>query len=207
GEVLLREAHDLCGLPVAVFRSDMILAHSRYTGQLNVPDQFTRLILSLIATGIAPGSFYQAHATGERPLAHYDGLPADFTASAITALGPIEGFHTYDSVNPHADGISLDNFVDWLIEAGYPIARIDNYTEWFTRFDTAIRGLPEKQKQHSLLPLLHAYRHPQHPHNGAFLPAIRFSEGVQAHLSADIPHLTRELIAKYAADLKQLGLL
>ena len=29
GEVLLREAHDLCGLPVAVFRSDMILAHSR----------------------------------------------------------------------------------------------------------------------------------------------------------------------------------
>ena len=28
GEVLLREAHDLCGLPVAVFRSDMILAHT-----------------------------------------------------------------------------------------------------------------------------------------------------------------------------------
>ena len=26
GEVLLREAHDQCGLPVAVFRSDMILA-------------------------------------------------------------------------------------------------------------------------------------------------------------------------------------
>ena len=32
GEVLLREAHDLCGLPVAVFRSDMILAHTRYAG-------------------------------------------------------------------------------------------------------------------------------------------------------------------------------
>ncbi|MBS2079336.1 SDR family oxidoreductase, partial [Mycobacterium tuberculosis] len=44
GEVLLREAHDLCGLPVAVFRSDMILAHSRYAGQLNVPDAFTRLM-------------------------------------------------------------------------------------------------------------------------------------------------------------------
>ncbi|OAT66417.1 oxidoreductase [Mycobacteroides immunogenum] len=207
GEVLLREAHDLCGLPVAVLRSDMILAHSHYTGQLNVPDQFTRLILSLIATGIAPGSFYQAQATGERPLAHYDGLPADFTASAITALGAIEGFHTYDSVNPHADGISLDNFVDWLIEAGYPIQRIDNYNEWFNRFDTAIRGLPEKQKQHSLLPLLHAYRYPQHAHNGAFLPAIRFREGVQSAQNADIPHLTRDLIVKYATDLKQLGLL
>src|SRR6202011_4151907 len=28
GEVLLRQAHALCGLPVAVFRSDMILAHT-----------------------------------------------------------------------------------------------------------------------------------------------------------------------------------
>jgi fatty acid CoA ligase FadD9 len=29
GEVLLRETHDLCGLPVAVFRCDMILADTR----------------------------------------------------------------------------------------------------------------------------------------------------------------------------------
>jgi fatty acid CoA ligase FadD9 len=36
GEVVLREAHDLCDLPVAVFRCDMILVHSRYAGQLNV---------------------------------------------------------------------------------------------------------------------------------------------------------------------------
>ena len=212
GEVLLREAHDLCGLPVAVFRSDMILAHSHYTGQLNVPDQFTRLILSLIATGIAPGSFYQAHATAERPRAHYDGLPGDFTAEAITTLGTLvpegpEAYVTYDCVNPHSDGISLDNFVDWLIDAGYPIQRIDNYSDWFDRFDTAIRGLPEKQKQHSLLPLLHAYRYPQHAHNGAFLPAIRFREGVQATQNTDIPHLTRDLIVKYATDLRQLGLL
>ncbi len=30
GEVLLREAHDLCGLPVAVFRSGMILADTPF---------------------------------------------------------------------------------------------------------------------------------------------------------------------------------
>ena len=54
GEVLLREAHDLSGLPVSVFRCDMILAEPRYAGQLNVPDMFTRLLLSLVATGIAP---------------------------------------------------------------------------------------------------------------------------------------------------------
>ena len=38
GEVLLREANDLCGLPVAVFRCDMILADPTYAGQLNVSD-------------------------------------------------------------------------------------------------------------------------------------------------------------------------
>ena len=54
GEVLMREAHDLCGVPVAVFRPGMILADSRYAGQLNVPDIFTRLLFSLVATGVAP---------------------------------------------------------------------------------------------------------------------------------------------------------
>ena len=47
GEVLLREAHDLCGLPVSVFRCDMILADTTYAGQLNLPDMFTRMMLSL----------------------------------------------------------------------------------------------------------------------------------------------------------------
>ncbi|SLE18777.1 putative fatty-acid-CoA ligase [Mycobacteroides abscessus subsp. massiliense] len=59
GEVLLREAHDLAGLPVRVFRSDMILAHSDYHGQLNVTDVFTRSIQSLLLTGVAPASFYE----------------------------------------------------------------------------------------------------------------------------------------------------
>src|SRR6185295_19825932 len=48
GEVLLREAHDHFGLPVSVFRSDMILAHSRYLGQINIPDMFTRWLFSVV---------------------------------------------------------------------------------------------------------------------------------------------------------------
>src|SRR6201997_121548 len=84
GEVLLREANDLCGLPVAVFRCDMILADTTYAGQLNLPDMFTRLMLSLVATGIAPGSFYELDAEGDRPRAHYDGLPVEFIAQAIS---------------------------------------------------------------------------------------------------------------------------
>lgn len=77
GEVLLREAHERFRLPVSVFRSDMILAHSRWRGQLNIPDMFTRLLSSLVLTGLAPQSFYTGDAR-----AHYDGLPVDFTAES-----------------------------------------------------------------------------------------------------------------------------
>ena len=66
GEVLLREAHDLCGLPVAVFRADMILAHTTFAGQLNVPDVFTRMMISLLSTGIAPGLVLRPTTTGQR---------------------------------------------------------------------------------------------------------------------------------------------
>ena len=107
GEVLLREAHDLCGLPVVVFRCDMILADTTYAGQLNVPDMFTRMMLSLAATGIAPGSFYELDAAGNRQRAHYDGLPVEFVAEAISTLGghnldgsDDDGFATYHVMNP-----------------------------------------------------------------------------------------------------------
>ncbi|AYF79551.1 NAD-dependent epimerase/dehydratase family protein [Nocardia yunnanensis] len=212
GEVLLREAHDLCGLPVAVFRSDMILAHSAFAGQLNLPDMFTRLLLSVLATGLAPKSFYTLDSHGRRRRAHYDGLPADFTAAAITTLGVAvsEGFETYDVLNPHDDGISLDEFVDWLLESGRPIDRIDDYGDWFTRFETALRTLPELQRSASVQPLLHAYRHPSPPIAGSVLPAKRFQDAVQQAgigPDGDIPHLTRELIDKYVADLTLRGLL
>src|SRR6202041_3066811 len=123
GEVLLREAHDLGGLPVAVFRCDMILADTTYAGQLNVPDIFTRMILSLVATGIAPGSFYELDTAGNRQRAHYDGLPVEFIAEAVSTLGAQSenGFHTYHVMNPYDDGIGLDEYVDWLIDAGYSI--------------------------------------------------------------------------------------
>ncbi|WP_067539226.1 carboxylic acid reductase [Nocardia crassostreae] len=212
GEVLLREAHDLCGLPVAVFRSDMILAHSRFAGQLNVPDMFTRLLLSVLATGLAPNSFYETDGAGNRQRAHYDGLPADFTAQAITVLGSqvTEGFETFNVLNPHDDGRSLDEFVDWLIAAGHAIERIDDYAEWLSRFETALRGLPERQQRHSVLPLLHAYRRPAAPIPGTPLPAKKFQSAVQvAQLGPghDIPHLTPELIEKYASDLTSRALL
>ena len=150
GEVLLREAHDLCGLPVAVIRCDMILADTTYAGQLNVSDLFTRMMLSLVATGIAPGSFYRLDADGNRQRAHFDGLPVGFVAEAIATLGAqvVDGFQTYRVMNPHDDGIGLDEYVDWPIEAGQPIQRIGDFGQWLQRFETVLRALPDRQRQH-----------------------------------------------------------
>ncbi|MFF8786043.1 carboxylic acid reductase [Streptomyces sp. NPDC015125] len=210
GEVLLREAHDTFGLPVAVFRSNLILAHPHYQGQLNIPDIFTRLLLSLLATGIAPGSFY-AQGTGDGS-GHYDALPVDFTAQAITSLGDHtrQGHRTFNVVNPHEDGISLDTFVDWLMTTGHPLTRIHDYDEWLERFETAMRGLPDRQRQHSLLPLLHAFTRPEEPLPGSALPADQFRAAVRTaalNKENDIPHLSQDLITKYVADLRSQHLL
>jgi fatty acid CoA ligase FadD9 len=210
GEVLLREAHDLANLPVSVFRCDMIMADTTYAGQLNVPDMFTRLILSLVATGVAPGSFYDAD--GNRPKAHFDGLPVEFIADAISTLGAnvVDGFETYHVMNPYDDAIGKDTFVDWLIEAGYPIVRVPEYADWLARFGTALRALPEKQRNASLIPLLHSYEKPEQPINGSLAPADHFRAAVQdAKIGPDkdIPHLSAPVIVKYATDLELLGLL
>lgn len=212
GEVLLRQAHDACGLPVTVLRSDMILAHTRHTGQLNVPDIFTRLLFSLAATGIAPASFYRTDARGNRQRAHYDGLPVDFVAQAVNTLGARhgDGYRTYNVTNLHDDGISLDTFVDWLGGTGHPLHLVEDYDEWVTRFETALRALPETRRRHSLLPLMHAFRQPDEPSQGSPIPSVRFEEAVrEAEIGGakEIPHLSEELITKYMADLHALDLL
>lgn len=211
GEVLLREAHDWCAVPVAVFRSDMVMAHPRYTGQLNVTDALTRLVLSLIATGIAPQTFYTGGTKVLRPRAHYDGLPVDFIAEAIVTIGGMvtDGFRSFNVVNPHDDGVSLDSFVDWLIEAGHRITRIADYGEWFARFEEALIHLPEALRAKSVLPVLDAYRAPGRPIRSALAPSAVFRAAVRTTGigdDGDIPHLTPSLIDKYVADLHGLGL-
>ena len=215
GEVLLREANDLCGLPVAVFRCDMILADTTYAGQLNLPDMFTRMMLCLVATGIAPGSFYELDAEGDRQRSHYDGLPVEFIAAGISILGTRVldsgvGYQTYHVMNPYDDGVGLDEYVDWLVDAGYPIQRIADYGEWLRRFEGAMRALPERQRQYSLLPLLHNYQKPGTPLHGSLAPTDRFRAAVQdAKIGADkdIPHVSAPVIVKYITDLQLLGLL
>ncbi len=117
----------------------------RFAGQLNTSDVVTRMVYSVMLTGVAPGSFYQLDEQGQRQRAHFDGLPVDFVAEAIATLGAglADGFATYHVMNPHDDGIGIDEYVDWLIEAGYPIERVDDFGEWLQRFHTGLQALPE----------------------------------------------------------------
>ena len=222
GEVLLREAHDLCGLPIAVFRSGMIMSDPTYAGQLNVADTVSRMVLSLVATGVAPESFYRLDEDGRRQRAHFDGLPVNFVAEAITTLGwevarsASAGFETYHVMNPHDDGIGIDTYIDWLIEAGYPIERVADFGEWLQRFETGLKALTERQRQNSVLQMLTllkqqggALQAPE-PTQGSFAPADRFRAAVRrAKVGAanDIPHVTPEVIVKYVTDLQLLGML
>jgi fatty acid CoA ligase FadD9 len=212
GEVLLREAHDLCGLPVAVFRCSWILADTTYAGQLNLPDMPTRLMLSLVATGVAPGSFYELDAGGNRQRAHFEGVPVEFIAEAISTLCAqvVNEFQTYHVWNPDDDGLGLDECVDWLIEAGYSIQRIPDYAEWLQRFEIAMRALPDQRRQASLLPLLHYFQKPETPMRGSLAPTDRFRAAVQEAKigpDKDIPHVTPQVIVKYITDLQLLELL
>ncbi|TGD71826.1 NAD-dependent epimerase/dehydratase family protein [Mangrovimicrobium sediminis] len=208
-EVLLREAHDDFGLPVCVFRPGMILAHSQYGGQLNVPDMFTRLLYSLAVTGVAPATFYaQELADGERPGARYEGFTVDFLAAATTAIGlrVTSDFHAYNEAGAGTGNVSLDDFVDWLVDAGCAITRVPRYDEWLAHFETAMQALPEEQRRQSLLALLAPYRQPQHPGVESVLPSGEFRAAVEASGLA-MPQLSRALIDKYVADLRQLALL
>jgi glycopeptidolipid biosynthesis protein len=218
GEVLLREAHDLCGLPVSVFRSGMILADPTYAGQLNVSDTVTRMVLSIVATGVAPGSFYRLGADGKRQRAHFDGLPVDFVAEAIAELGArvCDGFETYHVMNPHDDGIGIDEYVDWLIEAGYPIERVDDFGKWVGRFERGLLALPDRQRQNSVLQILQLLLQdseelqPPEPTLGSYAPADRFQAAVrEAKIGPDneIPHVSAPIVVKYVTDLELLGLL
>jgi fatty acid CoA ligase FadD9 len=168
-------------------------------------------MLSLVATGIAPGSFYELDADGNRQRSHYDGLPVEFIADAVSTLGAHneDGFRTYHVMNPYDDGIGLDQYVDWLSEAGYSIDRIDDYRDWLQRFETTLRALPDRQRQYSLLPLLHNYQKPEKPILGSMAPTDRFRAAVQEAKigpDKDIPHVSGEMIVKYITDLQLLGL-
>lgn len=209
-EHLLHDAHRKYGLPVNIFRGDMMLAHQNFKGQINAADMFTRLIYSLIATGIAPESFYRSRKDGHCGKAHYDGTPVDVIAAAVIGVGDdySNALTMFNIQNYHKDdGVSLDTVVDWIISAGYPILHIHDHRDWFARFEQKLAALPEDQRQHSSINVLGAVRRPYAPQEN--MPDCDHFKTLVRGLSIgpEVPHLSEAFIHKCLDDMRRLALI
>ena len=208
-ELLLRDANEKLGVPLLVFRPSEIMAHSRYHGQVNVPDFFTRLLAGIVYTGLAPGSFYAP----DDPTRHFDGLPVEVVARSIAAasverlaVDERRAAHaTYHVVNPYyQDGISLDVIVDWVNAAGYPVKRIPEYEAWYRTFEDRLSALGEPMRRHSPLAILDSWERPE-----VVAPEIDDSR-LLAHLRAispglaELPHVSEPLIRQMLDDMAEL---
>ena len=208
GENLLQAASQRFNLPVNVFRGDMMLAHRSYPEQINVEDTFTRLFFSVIATGLAPVSFFPPASDGSRVRAHYDGLPVDFVARAITEMGLAHstGLTTYNVTNHADDGISLDVFVDWIIAAGYPVERVEDYDEWLTRFEAKLSALPEEKRAASSLQVLGSMRERRGQREAR--GSRHFDEALATlEMGPVTPGLDQDYIGKCLNDMIRVGLI
>ena len=210
GEVMLSEASKDYGLPVNIFRGDMMLAHETYAGQMNSDDMFTRLLFSVIETGIAPRSFYKLNKAGRVQTAHYDGVPVNVVSAVVSNApnGNSKAPIVFNIMNYHADdGCSLDSFVDAMINAGHPITRVDDHAKWFETFVQKLNALPPETRGKSVLAIADAFSRPlptDHPvpGHGNFRKLYnKVSNG------ADIPHLSEDYIRKCLADMTVKGLI
>jgi fatty acid CoA ligase FadD9 len=205
GEQLVTRASRELGVPVNVLRGNMMLAHRSYPQQINYADAFTRLLYSVMLTGLAPASFFARAGEGDPIPPSYDGLPVDVVAAAVVAAPNLKhaGCRTYNINNYHrGDGCHLDAFIDWIESAGYPVTRIESYNEWLTRLEAKLKALPEEQRQHSALDILGAYASPV-ARTPALVPDTEnFRELVAASaLGAELPHLDEAYIHKCLEDI------
>ncbi|MEM6321278.1 MAG: thioester reductase domain-containing protein [Bacteroidota bacterium] len=204
GEHLLKKASQQFGLPVNVFRSDMILAHQEFVGQINTADMLTRLLFSIIQTGLAPTSFYKKDLQNPSAKGHYDGVPVDVIAAAVVGVYRYQNksYQTFNVQNFYQqDGISLDNFVDWVETAGYPTQRLE-HSEWFARIKDKLTTLPEAQRSLSALDILMAYSRP-YSVKSTSADCRQFKKLVN-DLSITVPHLSESYIHKCLTDMKLL---
>jgi len=180
-----------------------MLPHRHFQEQINVDDTFTRLLYSVIVTGLAPFSFYIVDRDGSRPRAHYDGLPVDYIATAITEIGGrlTPEFRRSTCQTNSMTASPLNVFVDWIVAAGYPVERVSDYDQWLSRFETKLRALPRSKRRRSSLPVLESLRRPRNPVS-TMGSGHHFDEALKAvDISPETPGLTQNYINKCLNDM------
>ena len=197
GEVMLTELAAHAAVPVQIFRCcGMILsAPPLRARQINETalDLFSRLLFGLASTGIAPPSFYDS---GQR--AHFDGLPVDLVAAAIAAAPFESGLAIYHASNDRwDDGASLDRVVDWIADAGIPVARMDDYAAWFAQFRARLAELDETSRRRSPLGSIERWEHPTRTSDAPHFSTTRFRALVRDRLGEhDLPTLDAAFVRR-----------
>lgn len=210
-EILLRNATRQLGVPVNILRGNMMLAHQRFERQINAADMFTRLLYSVVVTGLAPYSFYSQAEDGSRQPNHYDGLPVDVVAASVVAAAS-SSHHSCRAFNicnyHHSDGCSLDAFIDWIESYGYTVVRMADYQAWFERFKDKLKTLPEDKKPHSALEVLGAYQQQAQLDSELKIDCDNFKVLVSGvYGDSGLPHIDEKFIHKCLNDMRLLGLM
>ena len=212
GEYLVQQANERFQLPVNILRGNWMLAHQRYSEQINYTDSVARLMYSIMLTGIAPSSFYAQSASGESLAQSLNGIPVDLVAASVIAAANhdhcecrtfnLDYFH-------HDDGFTWDAIVRWIESAGYAIDYIADYDLWLERFREKLKALPETQRQRSALEILAAYAKPQNATEGLSVDNDNFKSLVASILNENqtsqdggIPHLNEDYLHKCVRDIE-----
>jgi fatty acid CoA ligase FadD9 len=151
-EVMLEELHRRTGVPVSIIRCGNIAPHRDHPA-LNWADNTNRLLLGIVATGLAPETFHAAR---------YDLVPLDAIVTAITAIAttPARGLSTVHATSD--DEISLDTLVAWTESAGVVIERLP-YAAWFRTWRARLEALPDPLRGLSALPAIDRWQAPVDP--------------------------------------------
>jgi len=154
-EHLLFKANKEFGIPVSVFRSDIIMPSLRYKGQFNSEDFLTRLIFSIMVTGLAPESFYPFLADGKTSHPHFTGIPVDVMSDAIVSstLSSNDRYIVYNAFNYIENNITLDSFVDGMERIGVSIKRVHKLDDWRTQVAEMINNVSQKKRRHTIYSL------------------------------------------------------
>lgn len=207
GELLLKEASERFELPINIFRCNMILPDRELNGVVNKSDMLSRMLYSMVKTGLVPVSFYQQQQLEKQP--HYDGIAVDVLAKAVVKVyqKKYTDFKVYHSINYLKDDVSMDSFVSWIASAGYSITKFEDHSEWYDRISIKLKALPEEERQLSALDILMAFQKPivsgqVNVDCRNFIALVNSIEEL-----GEIPHLDEAYIHKYLDDLSAIGMM
>ncbi|CAB4853317.1 unannotated protein [freshwater metagenome] len=118
-----------------------------------------------------------------------------------------DGYHVYNTINHHDDGLSLDSMVDWIESAGFPMTRVATHTDWVEQFELRLKALPERQRVQSSVLVLDPWRRPfksswRNVGSARYIAAV-----AAAPCGPEIPQLSEAYLHKCIRDLRTHDLL